>query len=446
MCTMSSLFAATFTGHIVKSDERLLSLYYVSNFLTDTKVVVDTCFVDQNGMFHFEFTPDKIRTYYIDLGTKRAQVTLEPNQNLDADLPSYIAVGKKEYLDPYFSKENIMIYNIDEHDVNYYLTEIEVKTTIWLDSVIHSSSPGYIAEKALVELDEYSKSLTNSFLVEYLHFSTSFFYQVAHQENPIAIKQHYLRSANVDLHNPAFVRLFQEEYVNSFLASDGYFIDIVGEAMMGEKLPSDFVERIQKSLRIEHLPMAELICVKGFFDAAIYAPNYKETCYTLLTQLHEQISTVDVKQLCMSTSQRMGKLIEGKPAPYYELYTPRGKKVPLVLKRRNVLVAFMNTNILDCQQHLALLEKFKANYKRKIEIVCVAVYQSREELERFIDRNDYDGIYFTLWDDNYDLLQDYDVKALPKYSLIGNDGNLIFSSMPLPDEDMQEWLRSVMAE
>ncbi len=444
LLAFTTLQAAKISGTVANCLGQELKIYRISNFLTGEQQTLDSCTVDSAGLFTFSFTIEKTQNLFIDLGKQQAQIFIAPGQEITADLPNYSPLTKKEYLNPYFEKENILIYDENIPDLNSHIVDIEMATARQLKHVLESNTPSYTAEMATDTLLSLKEEFTTEFLKQYLKYSTAVFKQMAHPGNTSIVKKNYFRKAKPLLNNPAFTQLFTTEYENPFIAADGLFYEVVSQAIIKQNLPDNFTKSIATIFKIENSEMAELIVIKGFYDAANFAPNYQNAITTLMGQFEAQINSEELKALCHSTRKKIEQLMVGSPAPYYELYTLKGKKVPTVLKRRNVLLAFINTNLNACQRQLRLLEKYKAIYKRQIEIVVVSVYQDRKELERFLSRNDFEGLYFTLWDNNEALIQDYDIKVLPTYYFIGKDGKLVYSPLSSPEEYMLENLQTVM--
>lgn len=438
----SSSFAASISGTVTNTES--ISLYYISNFITGEKVYIAASDVNEKGQFSLEFEATELRTYYINLGSRIAQIVIAPKQVLSFNLPDYLPLRKSEYLNPYFEHEMVLVYDKNTKDINYYQMQIELMSARQLQRVLESSSPGHTALSAIDSLKNLSSQFDERYLTEYAKYSEALFYQMSQPENINAIKQEYLRKSSPSLQNTAFINLFLSEYHNPFLAPDGLFYHVVSNAIIEGQLPKSFCTSIATDQRITNPTMAELVTIKGFYDAALYVPSYQRVITELMRQLEGQLQDSTMVELCKSSRIEIERLMIGNPAPYYELYTLKGKKVPTVLKRRNVLLAFVNTNIVECHKQLRLLEKYKQMYKRQIEVVVVAVYQDPKELERFLNRNEYQDIFFTLWDNNEQILEDYNVKALPSYYLIGNDGNIIYAPLSSPEEDMLIELQSVI--
>ena len=438
----SVAYATSLSGNVSNTQE--LSLYYISNFLTGEKTTVAHSVVNAQGEYHLEFESSQLRTYYIDLGTREAQICIAPGQDLSFDLPDYTPMGQAEYLNPYYEKEQVLVYDEEQKGINYHLMDIEMAIARQLKRVLQSENPSFTASSAVDSLKALESTYTNAYLKSYCHYSQALFYQMAHPNNVEAIKQEYLREARPDLQNISFTKLIAAEYHNPFLAPDGLFHQFASDAIVTGELTQDFSSLIAKLYKIKSPALAELIAVKGFYDAALYAPDYQSTITQLMSHLEEQLQDSTILALCRSSRSKIERLMVGNPAPYYELFTLNGKKVPTVLKRRHVLLAFINTNILESQKQLHLLEKYKEMYKRQLEVVVVAVYQEENELQRFLKRNQFDNLHFVLWNNNEALLEDYNIKALPTYYLTGRDGNIIYAPLSSPEEMMLEELQETM--
>lgn len=438
----STSYAASLSGTVENTNS--VSLYYISNFITGEKTTVAQSLVGEDGQYQFSFETTELRTYYVNLGSRIAQVVIESEQDLILDLPDYAPLRKAEYLNPYFEQEIVLVYDNSIEDLNYHQMQIELLTARQLKRVLESASPSYTANSALDSIISIKENTKTIYLSDYLNFSEATFYQMAHPENIKAIKQKYLRNAEPKLQNTAFTKLFLSEYHNPFLAPDGIFYQNVSNVIVEGQLTDNFIASIASTLKIKNPIMAELVTIKGFYDAAMYAPSYQRTITELMVQLESQLQDPRMIDLCKTSRIKIERLMVGNSAPYYELFTLKGKKVPTILKRKTVLLAFVNTNIFECQKQLRLLEKYKEAYKRHLEVVVVAVYQDEKELERFLKRNSFENIYFTLWQNNEQLLVDYNVKSLPSYYLTGRDGKIIYAPLSSPEENMLEELQSVV--
>ena len=439
----TTLQAAVINGRIENYPTDSIRIY-TANPITKSKTLVSVSKVDSLGTFSFSFNANSFDTYYIPLGTRNAQISLTPNQDITVVLPPFIPFTTAERLNPFFEIENILVFNEDVKDINYYFTEIEIRQTLWMKEVLASSSPTIKAQQILDSIAEYERNSPDEEAQISLRMKSSFFLQMSAPEQQSIIKEKLLRHNAPQLNNPSYFQLLEQQFPQPFIAKDGLFYASVSNAILSGKLPNDFIKSIAKTHRISNDETAALLCIYGFYSASQIAPEYEGKMIDLMISLSEQIKDPNLRQLCIDTRKEMSTLCIGHPAPYYELYTPKGKKVPTVIKRRYVLLAFINTNIYTCQRHLRLLEKYKATFKRDLEIVVIASYQEKEEINRFLERNSYEKLFFTLWDNQQQLLNDYNINALPQYYLISPEGELLKAPLSAPDEHMLEELQSTI--
>ena len=434
--TISSLSATTISGYVGNCQGKELKIKIQSNFIIGEFTTLDSCFVDENNYYEFTVNQNNVSVCFVDLGKCTAQLVVEPSCDLKIDLPDYTPLTKKEYLNPYFKKDNILLYDEQSVDLNFHIKELELLVAKELKSVLESNVPQIAALSSIDTVERKIKTLESDFLRNYLTYTSTIFYQFTQPERVNLVKELFFQDAEVDIVNPAYANLFLSEYSNPFIAADGLFYSEVSDAILSGKLSADFIEKIADTHRLKNVTIAELVAVKGFYSSALHAANYQQDIVKLMSQLEGLIADDEIKKMCRSTRLHIEKIMVGSPAPYYELNTIKGKKVPTVLKRKNVLLSFINTNIFDCQRHLQLLAKYKEIYKREIEIVVVCVHQNPQEIERFLNRNEFDDFYFVLPDDENKILHDYNVKILPNYYFIDRQGCFAYSPMSSPEEDM----------
>ena len=436
LLTTSSIYAVKISGYVGNCKGKELKIQMLSNFITREFTTLDSCIVDEDNCYEFVVNQQDISVCFIDLGQYDAQLIVDTSHDLSVNLPDYAPLTKKEYLNLYFKKESVLLYDEQFDDMNFHIKELEFFVTKELKNVMDSENPQFAALASIDSVEQKLKDLECDFLRNYLTYTSSILYQFAHPERINLLKELFLQDTEVDLSNPAYTNLFLSEYINPFIASDGLFYSEVSDAILNQKLSEDFIDNIASMYSLKNVSVAELLSVKGFYSATLQNDNYQKDIVKLMEQLESLITTDEIKKLCRSTRLYIEKMMVGSPAPYYELNTIKDRKAPTILRRKEILLSFVNTNIYDCQRHLQLLKEYKEIYKREIEVIVVCVHQNPQELERFFRRNKFDNLYFVLPDNENKILDDYNVKILPSYYFIDKEGCFAYSPMSSPEEDM----------
>src|SRR5512133_136731 len=105
-------------------------------------------------------------------------------------------------------------------------------------------------------------------------------------------------------------------------------------------------------------------------------------------------------------------------------------------------------NFCTCQSYACLnefnmLSALNQRHSDKLVIITISTDPQEEILRQFLAKNNYNWV-FLHFDNQPDILKEYDVRAFPTYFLIGPDGKLIFSPSVSPSENFEQKLFEVM--
>jgi peroxiredoxin len=90
-----------------------------------------------------------------------------------------------------------------------------------------------------------------------------------------------------------------------------------------------------------------------------------------------------------------------------------------------------------------MLSALNQRHNDKLIIITISTDPQEEILRQFLAKNNYNWV-FLHFDNQPDILKEYDVRAFPTYFLIGPDGKLIFSPSVSPSENFEQKLFEVM--
>ena len=161
---------------------------------------------------------------------------------------------------------------------------------------------------------------------------------------------------------------------------------------------------------------------------------------TLITStqigLHKQIGT--------AIKHKITRLLAGYVPPQFELLDTDGSLVKL----SDFTGSYVYLNFCTCQSYACLnefnmLADLYKRHKDRLTIITVATDPMEEVLRQFLIKNQY-AWKFLHYDNQPEILKDYDIRAFPTYFLIGPDGKLIFSPALSPAENFEQKLFETM--
>jgi hypothetical protein len=91
-----------------------------------------------------------------------------------------------------------------------------------------------------------------------------------------------------------------------------------------------------------------------------------------------------------------------------------------------------------------MLASLYQNHKDRLTIITIATDPMEDVLRQFLSKNNYSW-KFLYYDNQPEILKEYDIRAFPTYFLIGPDGKLIHSPAASPSENFEQLFETMKA-
>jgi thiol-disulfide isomerase/thioredoxin len=142
--------------------------------------------------------------------------------------------------------------------------------------------------------------------------------------------------------------------------------------------------------------------------------------------------------------------LKGKPSPEFTFENHKGGTTKLSdLKGQYVYIDIWATWCAPCRQEIPYLQKLEKKYEgKKIAFVSISVDTKTDydKWKSFVTAKQLSGIQLLADNDlNSDFMTKYDVKGIPRFILLGPNGNIVNADAPRPsDSKLQEKLNILL--
>lgn len=449
-----------------------LVFYIYEDPFFDSKKVIARILVPPKGTFNLSFESEKTWCLYVEIGPYLGYFYAEPGYNYKIDLPEITRLPDDWKYNPYFQKVpfhiNVLFVENSPHPDNILSTECvgsNGEEAIELNDAIRKFDQAFdpFLNKQILryynprQSEEYRDSFINKIYTGLPVSDLNYYYRYTDAKKAIlefnvsdhnldSLIKYYIQPATLDFQNPAYRELFRllfDDYFNH-LSKKENFREIF-KIFSGFDYPS-IKEYIQKGTVLENDSVFNLVLLHELYKA-YYSDNYdKKSILKLLENfpVYTELETaVDISEMLI---KRFTGTRAGFPAPSFTLNDINGNLLSLdSIRDKYILLGFCNTGSSDCLKEFEYLKYLHGKHSQLLKIITVIPSMYASDIQNFAKLNSFNwSIVSSSAGDK--LMEDYRVKAMPVFYLIGKDGKLILSPSPNPSEGLEQRLFILMRD
>jgi peroxiredoxin len=426
--------------------------YHTSDWISGTEEVAGQCQVTDSGYFSLTIPLKATTQLYAYLGIYLGYFFAEPGKTYHLVLPEKRDKSPEDVLNPYFEPVEIHLglANFTSDELNILIMMFDDAYIPYYDKHVNDVYIKPDLKKLVEDIDQIEqpfKEYQNSYFREYRRFHYGMLKLLANQQRVQSVSDEYFNNHPVLYANPAYADLFNQVY-------DKYFT-FLGRTEEGQQIYKDINESgsfhdllntLSKSNNFSNDTLKELIILKQIHGEFYGSQFSRAGLLRILDSLSACTRIEEHKKISQIIKNKLTRLYAGYEPPQFELRDTDGNFVKLSdFKGKYVYLNFCTCQSYACLNEFNLLADLYKRHIDKLTIITIATDPMEEVLRQFLAKNQYDW-KFLHYDNQPEILKEYDIRAFPTYFLIGPDGKLIFSPALSPSENFELQLFEVMRE
>ena len=413
--------------------------------------------IDDEGKFDFTFAINKTEYLFAELGRFDAHVFVETGTTYNLVFPPYEPKNESDKFNLHFKPEKIPfgIRNKEAQALNRNIIEFDEEFDYLYDknaTSVFMSGDKAVVEEIISELEEHF-DYSNPLFVQHKKLSYLKLRQLSQrmQERTfIAELSSNEQSYNLPIYWEVFRTLLSGFLPKNFAGtSETSLSSAISSAIRFDSIAAILTTDTLFSNR----DFAETCLLFTLFESFYNKTLGETSCLKIIESATEYASTERNRTMADMLLKRMLLLRPGSKAPDFALHNQKDKARKLDnYSGKFVYLCFMHTKRHICLIDLQTIEQLSKIFKKDLEIVTVFVDENSEEVVSFLKRNNRYDWDFLHSGSQSQILDDYNIKAIPAYYLIDPKGNLNMSPALAPRENfnqvfverLQEYRRSEM--
>jgi len=413
-----------------------------SDYLSQAYKKLDYAIIDTAGNFSLNANLDKITETFIQIQDKSGVLYLDPETS-----DYYIYFPSLEQQDYYNGKSvQLVMDSLDKNDINTLIIDYQQRLNHFLHVGPYDASNDttwnlariILSPEGLEEIRKFEaacnaeySNVEHPFFLDYVNYSIAGYEQFAGgldniNHNKKWIYSKYILDKDILYNNPNYMYFLFEFYEKPFnMLGRTNFVAL-------EELVNDYASYglLLNLIRSEYLlqdpQISELILIKGIMEEYHSGRYYKENLIHILDSVHLSSPFEQNKKLANNLKHILTRLEKGYTAPNFSLITTQLDTITRdSFNKKYIYLDFFHTESTSSLSEKLLIPDLKTKYGKYIEFISICLDEDPKALNRFLKQNPTYDWHFAHYEGDLTLLENYNVRSVPCYYLIGPDGEMI---------------------
>lgn len=429
-----------------KEEGSTANIYEFREPYFDIPVYVDTVDIIEDHFIFLQET-DKTTCFYFNYGPFRCHFFAEPGIKYKVFLPDITQIDDRWKEDDYFTllplhakikyEEKI----INGFDLNDSIRNFNKEYGPFLSKqTLRYFQPEYARTRldSFLEANyKFDGAYENDYYIQYKHYKKAILFYHLKQQNLDSLIRKYLTGEPVHFEIPPYRTFFSLVLGSYFdhLRSKEQFDRIYSEFT---RLSINYLKNyLQKDPLLKNDTILELVLLKECYNA-FYSDKIDKTRLISFTDSIHRNTEIDIIELTSGKLKEMfTHLRAGFPAPVFSAEGVNGDSLVLSGEYNKLIyLGFCDLQSMQCLQEIEYLKYLSKKHGEFIRIITVLKSASEQELQDLSEQTN-DNWDIIWWNENQELSELFNVRAVPMFFLIDKDGKMLRNPAPVPSENFE---------
>ncbi len=433
ICQLSvySQFDVTINGKFPGAEGKTVRLFEYSDMLTYRQNKIASYTVDDDARFKFNIQIYEPQYVFFRIDHARNGLFIEPGKtyNIEFDFVDFDLIDNRRnpYLDPLYFP--FTITNEKPDGINVLIDSLDKLTDDFLYENFSIANRGRMAG-LLADFKNSTNALfenvDNEFFTQYYKYKFGKLNNIIAPKSNNEVVAKYFFDGKIQYNNIEYMEFFNSFFEN-FVIRGSRNIRIQDVEFTVNELASytALMDSLGKDTLLRNEVLREMVLLKTLDEIYHERDFSKRNIDSILNQVVLQSKFPRHKQIAENILWSKNYLSIGSPAPDLVLENEKGEKYSLSdFSGKFVYISFFTTWCIPCLAELPVKQDLYEQYGDFIEFISISVDRHTYPYYNFLRQNDYSWRFFH-FNDDFNLLDDYQVRSYPVFILICPQGNIL---------------------
>lgn len=288
--------------------------------------------------------------------------------------------------------------------------------------------------------------VSDPYFEDYMKYSIASLERIG-RRNDQKILEEYFTNQPILYNNIQYTEFFSE-FIKGYLggSDDISYYEII-DAIEANNAISAIDQLLKRDTVLAKDPQLRALSAVLLLARKSHNPDLPEgKVLGLISQIHRNYEDAKIREIAGNYFIKLQILAKGTPAPTFELPDAEGR--PYRIKQAEgkfVLLSFIRPDCRICLLQMEQLGELQEKFKSKLQNVTIVYGPGYRDVVEYATTRLYDWPILELVKDIL-LLEDYQLKTYPTYTIINPDGTIAMTPAPMPDENLELYLIRMMVQ
>ncbi len=424
-------------------------LYLSEDALSGLEKVADQQRPNNNGDFILGFETQKIQEVKIMVGMQSMKFYVIPGHTYHLNFNEITLENQNVFLPQsplkvIFEKEDMLNVAIDGFNYDYqkFLENDFMFLVKYRDRNRYEEFASAVKEK--MNKTPLTDSVSSLFFKNYIYFRLADLRLAARLQKEQALGLETLSYHTIMLHNPTYVDFFKKyfkNYLHEWKSGEDY--DKLKKLINSGPSINELDDLLGNNPVLVEEKLRELLLLY-VLKQSFYKTGFSQKSINEILDQHSKNSKfIELQAIASNLKIALNRFVRGEIPPLFNLSNLQGDTKSLSdYSGTKIYLMFVNPNCETCETDIRIIKTVQADYAHLIKFVSIYSSHHKTEAQEWVKKQQapWDFLWFN---DDYQLLNDYQVKTYPKYILLDENGKLEYYFPPKPRENLISYLKAL---
>ncbi|MCO4805140.1 MAG: hypothetical protein KC456_00980 [Flavobacteriales bacterium] len=423
-----------------------IELHKYLDLFTFQSEVVTSQEIIEDGNFRFQIDLNETGLYLLKIGKVHAHIFLSPDDQYTVVMPEPIEADRYNPAKDVFIQPEIFEAN---SKLNYLVTKLEQRINRFFISNTSQSynlrSAGNIRAIADVFLD----SLHSEFdKVDHPYFKSFFHYRLAEFElntrhSNKVVYDKYFQAGEVSFSQLSFANSFKTFYNDYMTPKSVHRFSDSLESCISRNDYEGALRYLSTDQFLQRPELLELAFVSGLFELGREGVYPIYTIIALLDSAHSKSEFENIKTLATNSKDILLKLAPGTRAPNFVFADVVGNLYRISeYEGYYIYIQFFDEFNSESLRQMSLMKVLREGYGADIAMFSFSTSESLKRLREIPGKHDFDWFFGKVGSPDQ-VMEDYELRALPEYFFLDEELKIIKSPTPPPGAKIEKQFANI---